>query len=375
MTIEERIQHIERFDREINAIVVRDFERARANAPLDGPLRGRIVTVKESFDVAGLPTTWGVPKHRANIAREDSDVAARLRAAGAILIGKTNVSQMLADFECTNEVYGSTNNPWDLARVPGGSSGGSAAALACGFTEIDVGTDLGGSIRNPAHYCGVYAHKPTFDLVSLRGHRLPNFSPPLDLAVAGPMARTAEDLATTLEVLTDSRLAPAKPVRRVAFWSDSALAPVDEEIRARMSALAARLADAGIVVSETARPDFEPDDYRQAYREHVFRGVASPLREDFDAAWARFFRAWDVLVCPVATTTAYRRDQKPEPYFAHVFWSCLATLCHLPATAFPTGRSDSGLPIGLQAIGPLRGDRTTIEFARVVGAPCDPWPA
>jgi amidase len=183
------IARIERLDPRINAVVVRDFDRARdraraldASADRSAPLFGVPMTIKESCDVAGLPTTWGVPEMRGSIASTNAVAVDRLLAAGAVMFGKTNVPLMLNDLQTFNELYGTTNNPWDLTRSPGGSSGGSAAALAAGPTGLEVGTDLGSSIRNPAHYCGVFGHKPTWGICPLLGHALSGRAPYSDIA-------------------------------------------------------------------------------------------------------------------------------------------------------------------------------------------------
>jgi amidase len=211
--LEYSIKRIETFDPRINAVVVRDFDRARVAAKAADealargerrPLLGIPMAVKESFNIAGLPTTWGIPKFKDFTPTEDAVAVARFKAAGAIIFGKTNVPLELGEWQSYNEIYGTTNNPWDLARTPGGSSGGSAAALAAGFGPLSLGSDIGGSLRAPAHYCGVYAHKPTWGLVPFRGHTPPSFPPiprDIDLAVAGPMARSASDLALALDVL------------------------------------------------------------------------------------------------------------------------------------------------------------------------------
>jgi len=170
------LTRIERYDGAINAVVVRDFERARrraraadralAKGDVWGPLHGVPITVKESYDVAGLPTTWGLPSLRDHVAAENALAVDRLVGAGAVLFGKTNVPLYLADWQSFNAIYGTTNNPWDLARAPGGSSGGSAAALAAGLTGLEAGSDIGSSIRNPAHFCGVFGHKPSWGIVA-----------------------------------------------------------------------------------------------------------------------------------------------------------------------------------------------------------------
>jgi amidase len=213
--VEQAIARIEALDGRVNAVVVRDFEGARAGAVAADaalakgarrPLLGVPMTVKESFNVAGLPTTWGLPMFKGWQPGEDAAAVARLKAAGAVILGKTNLAIGISDWQSYNDVYGTTNNPWDFDRSPGGSSGGSATALACGFVSLELGSDINSSIRAPAHFCGVYGHKPTFGLVPLRGHVPPKSeSSGVDvtggLAVAGPLARSAADLGLVLDVL------------------------------------------------------------------------------------------------------------------------------------------------------------------------------
>lgn len=179
---EAAIARIERDDTAINAICVPDFDRARAAAHRadqarargeDRPLLGIPVTVKESYDIAGLPTTWGIPEQRDHVPSEDAVQVSRLKAAGAVILGKTNVTVMLRDIQSYNDLYGTTNNPWNHDRTGGGSSGGSAAALAAGFGALSIGSDLAGLLRTPAHFCGVYAHKPTLGLAPTRGMTAP----------------------------------------------------------------------------------------------------------------------------------------------------------------------------------------------------------
>src|SRR6266853_1175285 len=195
----------------LNAIVVWQIDQAReraraADAALVrgerwGPLHGIPMTVKESFNVAGLPTTFGNPLWKDNIATGNAFLIDRLLRAGAIVFGKTNVPYMLADAQSFNDIYGTTNNPWDTTRSPGGSSGGEAATLAAGLSALGAGSDIAGSLRNPAHYSGVYGHKPSFGLVPTRGHGPPGIVTPPDISAVGPMARHAEDLALGLDVL------------------------------------------------------------------------------------------------------------------------------------------------------------------------------
>jgi amidase len=195
--LERAIARIEYYNPAINAVVVRDYVRARAAAiAADAalaqgerrPLLGIPMTVKESFNVAGLPITWGIPMFQYWRPNEDAVAVARLKAAGAIIIGKTNVPFALSDWQSYNDVYGTTNNPWDFGRSPGGSSGGSAASVAAGFVSLELGSDIAGSLRAPAHFCGVFAHKPSYGLVPLRGHSWPK-SEALDAEGDGWLSR------------------------------------------------------------------------------------------------------------------------------------------------------------------------------------------
>jgi len=186
----------EKYDGALNAVVVRDIDRARTRARAAdralarrqswGPLHGVPMTIKESYDVAGLPTTWGVPAYAKNVATKNAVAVDRLLGAGVVLFGKTNVPLFLADWQSYNAIYGTTNNPWDVARAPGGSSGGSAAALAAGLTGLEAGSDIGSSIRNPAHFCGVFGHKPTWGIVPRTGQALPWQTAAVDIDVMGP---------------------------------------------------------------------------------------------------------------------------------------------------------------------------------------------
>src|SRR5580698_7351083 len=271
------IARIERFDGPINAVVVRDFDRARAHArALDqmtdrsAALFGVPMTVKESFDVAGLPSTRGHLSAKDHRAKSSSIAVRRLQAAGAVIFGKTNVPVDLADWQSYNPVYGTTSNPWNLGHTPGGSSGGSAAALAAGLSALEIGSDIGGSIRVPAHYCGVFGHKPTWTLCSNYTDYETSLAAPIDIAVIGPLARSAEDLTTALTVLAGPdpeetgltyNLPPPRVTSlktlRVAVWSHEPGQETDNETVAAIDAMADNLERHGCTVSRTARPDFE----------------------------------------------------------------------------------------------------------------------
>src|SRR5437773_9831396 len=195
----------------VNAIVVRDVDGARRRAraadralakrDVWGPLHGVPMTIKESYDVAGLPTTWGVPAYKDRIATKNALAVDRLLGAGVVLFGKTNVPLYRGDWQSFNAIYGTTNNPWDVSRAPGGSSGGSAAALAGGLSGLGAGSDIGSSIRNPAHFCGVFGHKPTWGIVPRAGQALPWQGAPVDIDVVGPLARSTGDLTLALSVM------------------------------------------------------------------------------------------------------------------------------------------------------------------------------
>lgn len=373
------IARMEKYNPAINAIIVTQQEKARARArEADaalargddwGPLHGVPMTVKESYDIDGLPTTWGNPALKHNIATSDAVACQRLQGAGAIIFGKTNVPLSLADFQSFNDVYGTTNNPFDLARGPGGSSGGAAAALAAGLTGLEMGSDIGGSIRNPAHYCGVFGHKPTWGVLPMRGHAMPGILTMSDISVIGPLARSAEDLRLAVDLVggADELHSPGwtlelpRPTQKslkdykVAVWADDALAPVDASVRERVMQVAALVEDAGGQVDYEARPDFAPDHSHRQYEnllhsamsarqpEEMFRAnvarraklapdddsalarvtIASSLyyrewhqhneyRTHLRWAWHEFFQRYDILLTPMCSTAAFLHDHNPK---------------------------------------------------------------
>lgn len=415
---DEAIARIEARDGPINAVVVRDFDRARdaaraADAALARgerhPLLGLPMTVKESHNIAGLPTTWGFEHARGWTAPTDSVGVTRLKAAGAVILGKTNIPVALADFQSVNPIYGRTHNPWDPTRTPGGSSGGGAAALAAGMIPLEFGSDIGGSIRNPAHFCGLYGHKPSYNLIPQRGHAPPMVGEGagVALAVLGPLARSAADLELALDVLagpdTDEargyRLAlpPARHARladyRVLVIDQHPLAGVDDEVKAGLNGLADRLAKLGatVVRSSERLPDLAGSHavYNGLLMAAMSRGQpgAQPISShewmgllDAQAGirrqWAALFEDIDVVLAPVHGAAAFPHTDEPDPskrtltlngeatpYFAQLAWAGIATLGNLPATAIPAGRTKAGLPFGVQVIGPYLEDRTTLGFA------------
>jgi amidase len=375
------IARIEALDPRINAVVVRDFDRARVTArEADAarargelrPLLGLPMTVKESFNVTGMQTTWGLPNAKGWQPTEDAVAVARLKNAGAIIIGKTNIPRMLADFQSFNDVYGTTNNPWNLARTAGGSSGGSAAALAAGFISLELGSDFGGSIRVPASYCGVYGHKPTHGLVPLRGQApprvrsLPGWS---DLAVAGPMARDAGDLMLELNVVAGPDISEAKAYRlalppprhgeirnyRIVLIDQHPLIPTADAVRSALDRLGSQLEKAGCKVERSGAriPDLaqsaqlyailqnawdgrnaDPETYSRLQAEassipadttdlgalrkrsavSTFRdwSKAHQKRIEMQQQWREAFRQFDVVICPVHPVPAWPHDHSPD---------------------------------------------------------------
>src|SRR6185437_734078 len=283
----------------VNAIVVRDLDRARQRAAAAdqalargeswGPLHGVPMTIKESFHLAGTPTTFGLPPFRNNIATSNAVVVDRLLAAGAVIFGKSNVPPGLMDGQSWNEVYGRTNNPWDLSRTPGGSSGGAAAALAAGLTGLELGSDIALSIRNPAHFCGVFGHKPTFGLCPQRGHMLTEQLNTTDIGVVGPLARSARDLELALSIIAGpdegfpgpAVVAGPRSRRdslhefRVALVLDDSFADVDRSIQSCLEDLGRFLEKAGASVDRRARPGFDSERLYMLYM-MLLRAATSP---------------------------------------------------------------------------------------------------
>ena len=374
-------ERIGRLNPRLNAIVATDLQAARkraraadralAKGQVWGPLHGLPMTVKESYDVVGMPTTWGLPELKDNKPAVNALAVDRLIAAGAIIFGKTNVPLLLADWQSYNEIYGTTNNPWDLTRSPGGSSGGSAAALAAGLTGLEAGSDIGSSIRNPAHYCGVYGHKPTFGIVPPRGQALPGRVAETDIAVIGPMARSAEDLDIALAVMAGPdevnaggwRLklpAPEKTSLRqhkVAVMLTDRNSEVDRTVQDRLQHLADFLSRKKVKVSDKARPDIDTDHAQdiyiqllraatsgrqtpevfdkaleqrrklapedQSYYARMIRAntmphkdwlAANEVRHQMRLKWAAFFEEYDLLLCPAAASAAFPHDHAGERY-------------------------------------------------------------
>lgn len=399
--------YLERLDKHnppLNAVISVDVHRAReAAAAADrilargeavGPLCGVPMTVKDAHDVAGLRTTIGSEVFD-RTPSEDGAVAARLRAAGAVIVGHTNVPPFLSDYKTDNQLFGRTNNPWDLDRTPGGSSGGAAAALAAGLTPVEVGSDLAGSLRLPSHFCGVYGLKTTENRVPATGFFRPLPGAPRSvriMAALGPMARNLDDLELVLRLIAgpDGRDAEVPPVPlparqscdlarlRLAVATELPGTTVAPSLRQAVERVAAAATGAGAAVSaslpeldwaalalfgdllETVTGVFDPsgDDPRQSLAWYL---GALDRRDGFIAAWEQFFDQYDALVLPPATTTAFGHDA--TGYAEQGRLTVFANLAGLPALTVPAGLDDSGLPVGVQLVGPRWSEVGLLDLA------------
>jgi amidase len=442
--ITETFRRLDRHDPTINAVIWQCREQALARAKQAdealadgkswGALHGVPITIKEAFAYEGSPSSWGVPQLRDAKSPQTAVAVKRLEMAGAIVIGKTNIPVMLGDWQSSNPVYGTTNNPWDTTRTAGGSTGGGAAALAAGLGCLTLGTDLSGSIRVPAHFCGVYGHKPTLGLVSTAGLQpgpwdgSPGF--PADLAVVGPLARSAHDLALALNATGGPNGAAARAWQwhmpqsrkmtleefRVGYVLTDDFAPVTadvstlyENVISELGLAGARL-DAGWPdgINHTAdlntyqylllafvsadmkkdqreklraRVESHPDDvYAAAAVEPHGRWLQETVRRlTFRAIWQQYFETHDVFLMPAGFSTAFPHDHSQplekrtidtlegnRPYLTTPLWTYPATLAGLPATVAPVGRTTAGLPVGLQIVAPMWEDGTSIEFAALL---------
>ena len=436
------LKRCENVNSPINAVVAENVERAtaaaravdeaRAKGETLGPLAGLPMTVKDTFDVEGLPASSGLEAYRRHD-RPDAVVVARARAAGAVIWGKTNTPVLAGDWQTTNPLYGTTNNPWDLTRTPGGSSGGSAATLAAGLAFLSIGSDIGGSIRTPASFCGIYGHKPTLDIMSQAGH-LPGGieSPPgfsTLLAVGGPMARSAEDLEAALRILAGPEPPDSKAYQwtlpaprheklsdyRIGYVLEDSAVPVSAETKSVLESAIRACETAGAKITRGWPENFQFQeildvymfllvafDYSMMPRERQEKlGPRLAARQDmlaqgmltdfaqwqwrnrkrlgYRALWERYFANVDVFLLPTVFTTAFPHDRTPQESrmvptpegAAQPFWDITsyiapATLTGCPATTAPAGLSKSGLPVGIQIVGPYLEDATPIAFARLL---------
>ncbi len=423
------LKRIDAFEPQLNAYVYQLRDQALAAAKLadraiarkksTGVFHGVPINVKESFGVQGRPATWGIPEFKDVKSPANADAVRRLLDAGAILLGATNVPKFLMDGQSYNEIYGTSNNPWDLTRTPGGSSGGSAASLAAGLAFLSIGSDIGGSIRTPAAFCGIYGHKPTLDIVSAAGHlpggqRVnPGFS--TLLAVAGPMARSAGDLQAALRVLAGPEPPDSKAIQwtlpaprhrrlrdfRIGYVLEDPAVPVSAETKAVLESAVRAAKKAGAAVKQGWPAGFQfqelldtymfllgafdfsvtPPERQQHLRptyekrtDPMARGALATFadwqrkngkRLAYRAMWEKLFESVDVFLLPTAFTTAFPHDHSPfdsraiplpqggsQKYWDIVTYIAPATLTGCPATTAPAGLSKSGLPVGLQIVGP-----------------------
>ena len=368
---------IEAHNGALNAVVAMDLDAGRDAAkradedPDGGPLHGLPMTIKDAFEVEGMVSTGGMVQLKEYVPAQDAAAVARLREAGANIFGKTNVPAFSGDWQSYNDIYGVTNNPWNVACTPGGSSGGAAAVISAGLAAGDIGSDIGGSIRLPAHFCGLFGHKPSFGVVPSRGHipPAPRAYSTSDLSVAGPLGRSAADLELLFDILygdPGDLMHPHPPLPRaraeapgdlrVAVWLDEPDASTDEEVAASVRQAASALEDAGATVDRAARPDFTFNDNFRDYvlvlsavisadfppnvLEH-FAELAGQVDDDdmshaalqargsvltytqmlgVDArrqvikdAWHAFFQEFDVVLCPPASITAFPHDTEKGP--------------------------------------------------------------
>jgi amidase len=436
------IRRIQVHDRLLNAVVTKDFERARdraqqadarrSGAPRDGIL-GLPFTVKDSIEVEGLVATGGLPQLAGNVSAETAPAIGPLLSGGGVLLGKTNVPPRVVDWQTDNRVFGRTSNPWDLGRTPGGSTGGGAAAVAAGLSPLEIGTDMAGSIRIPAAFCGIFGHRPSAGVVP-RGRQVPGgerANPAAPLSVVGPLARSAADLELALDLIAGPgpgeragwrlKLPAPRPGPvgwRVAVLPEAEWLPVDAGIRASLEEVAALCRLSGMRVEEAAPTGFDlrrnqevftalvtvqgfantdaevrdaaartiaasGDEFAEA-RLHGLNATAGDLLTLLDLAvaergrWSAFFGDWDLVLMPATFTNAFPHvggryyarmidvDDRAVPYNRLEVHPGVAALPGLPVSAFPAGRSQDGLPVGLQVMGPYLGDRTTIAFASEV---------
>jgi amidase len=426
------VERIDRLDGAVNAVVTRDIERARAAAAAAdeatargdarGALHGLPVTIKDAIATAGIRSTGGAVELRDHVPTEDATVVAAIKDAGAIVFGKTNLPRWSGDLQSYNEIFGTTNNPHDTTRVPGGSSGGAGAAVASGFTSFEIGTDIGGSVRIPSHFNGVFGLKPSFGVIPQRGYldSVGGGTTDADINVFGPIARSADDLDLLLDVLAGPppeqraawrlELPPARPTTakglRVALWLDDPACAIDAECKAILEQAARSLESDGAELLDR-HPGVDLAEQRNLFSSMVMAAMipSSPpelealggshadwlrnerTRAAARATWAEWFATndVDVLLCPVTPTPAFPHDQAGDmfsrtltingdqrSYLDNVAWTGLIGNAGLPAAVPPVGRTEDGLPVGVQVVAPYLHDRQAIAVARLIGTYAPP---
>jgi amidase len=419
------LDRIDRLNGPVNAVVTLDADRARvaadsadaalARGDVVGPLHGLPITIKDAIETEGIRSTGGARELTDHVPAADAPAVARLKDAGAIVFGKTNLPRWSADLQTYNDIFGVTNNPWSLEHTVGGSSGGSAAAVAAGFTSFELGTDIGGSVRIPSHCCGVFGLKPSFGVIPQRGYldHVGGGTTDADINVFGPIARSADDLELLLGVLggpeperavgwrleLPSSDATALGDFRVGTWFEDPFAPVDAEYRELLGGAADRLADAGAKLDD----DHPAVEFEAQY--DVFLRMIGPavspsiddevadvmsgshrawLRAEQDRArlrraWAEWFAGHDVLLLPVLTVPAFPHDHsgqlidrtidingETQPLVDIMKWLGLVGIMGLPSAVVPIGRTAAGLPVGMQVVAPFLHDRRAVRAARLI---------
>ncbi|MEE9415665.1 MAG: amidase [Acidimicrobiales bacterium] len=435
------LERIGRLDDELNSVITFDIERAQqtahdadaktaAGAEL-GPLHGLPITVKDAIATKGIRSTGGAVELKDHIPTEDAPVVQRVKTAGANVFAKTNLPPWSGDIQTFNPMFGTTNNPWDISRTPGGSSGGASTAVAMGFTSFEMGTDLAGSVRLPAHFSGVCGHKPSFGIVPQFGYLDHSTAGSLesDVNVFGPLARSVADLELLLDLMsgpTDDRatawelsLPPARHDElgdfRVAAWLDDPSCPTGSKVASVLDEAVSALSRAGAAVDRAARPDVPLESASDtglplisattspAWSDNEWADQLSRAATDHGSStirhrdwllltkqrtadrhrWANFFKSYDVLLCPVAISEAIPHNQdggffsrtitvngQERPYTDLVMWTSMIGYVYLPATVVPVGFTGDGLPVGIQVVAPFLEDRTALGFARHIEAIC-----
>jgi len=426
------VDRIERINGKLNAVVTLDLPTAReaadaadrmaADGNFAGPLHGVPITIKDALETAGIRSTGGATELSDNVPGRDAPVVASLKAAGAIVFGKTNLPRWSGDIQSYNDLFGTTVNPWNPERIPGGSSGGAAAAVAAGLTGFEIGTDIGGSIRFPSAFCGVFGHKPTWGVVPATGYldHEAGGTTEADVNVLGPIARAAEDLELLLDVIlrrggplvASLRPAPDDVKQlRVAAWLDDDFCPVDKKVLDVMSAAVDRLEAAGVSVDRNARPNLDPNHaiqiglwlvtaaMSQSMPAEALQGVdgANALggashrqwldmhaeRETIRVLWGEFFKRYDAILMPISFVPPFphvhegnfgtRRlmcNGSERAYADLVRWTILTGMAYLPASVPPIGRDSDGLPSSFQVVGPPGSDYTMIRLAGFISGLC-----
>jgi amidase len=423
--LEAYLARIERLNPALNAVVTLDADRALAAAreadeqtahgERRGPLHGLPTTIKDAIEVAGVRSTGGAVELRDHVPDRDAPAVARLKAAGAVVFGKTNVPRWSGDFQTYNEIFGTTNNPWARDRTPGGSSGGAAAAVAAGLTSFEVGTDIGGSVRIPSHCCGVFGLKPSYGVIPQRGYldHVGGGLTDADINVFGPIGRDAGDLDLLLGVLAGPEPQRALAWRlelpppryrgldeiRIGVWLDGSACPLDRDLQLVITGALDRLADAGAKLTE-AHPPVEFTHQQEVFGRLIVAAIAPSadaevaealggshlawLQADEERArlariWADWFESYDLLLCPVMPIPAFPHNQEGAlwdrtidvdgatvPYVDVIQWPGLIGVVGLPAAVPPIGRTAQGLPVGVQLVAPFLRDREAVHAARLV---------